>query len=137
MNNRFQLDSWALLALIFREEPAAGRVEHLLEEAAAGHVRLLLSVINLGEVYYILGRRRGEAAATEAVSEIRNLPVTVLQVTEELVFAAARLKMWHTISYADAFAAAAAAEFGATLLTGDPEVLALKSDLRIERLERT
>jgi predicted nucleic acid-binding protein len=136
VNNRFQLDSWALLAFLYREEPAADRVEHLLREAAAGRVRLLLSVVNLGEVFYIFGRRHGETAADHAVAEIKNLPINVLQVDEDRVMAAARLKMRHSVSYANAFAAATAEEFGAILLTGDPELLALKSDLQIEQLER-
>jgi hypothetical protein len=42
----------------------------------------------------------------------------------------------HAISYAGAFAAAATEALGATLVTGDPELLKLESKLATEKLER-
>ena len=70
------------------------------------------------------------------LEEIRSLPMTVLPATWEFVFAATALKMRHPISYADAFAAAAAEELNAVLVTGDPELERLKERIEIEKLER-
>ena len=95
-----------------------------------------MSLMNLGELFYIVGRLQGKDEARQTVADIRQLPLTLLEATEERVFAAARLKMIHRLSYADAFAAAAAQEFQATLLTGDPELIALADHLSIENLRQ-
>ncbi len=130
------LDSWAVLAYSKKESPADLRVLALLEQAGQGTVRLLMSVINLGEVYYRTGRARGERFAEHILAELRLLPIEILPVDETIVFAAARLKMKYSISYADAFAAAASQACKATLLTGDPELVALAGELNIEPLGR-
>ncbi|MBC8450054.1 MAG: type II toxin-antitoxin system VapC family toxin [Chloroflexi bacterium] len=137
MKQRFVLDAWAILAFLQKEEPAASRVKGLLEEAEKGNVELFISVINLGEVAYCIGKVKGENAAETTLNEIRRLALTVVPATEEAVFAAARFKMRHAISYADSFAAAAAEELGAALATGDPELEQLAYRIRIEKLERS
>jgi ribonuclease VapC len=136
MTATFLLDAWAVLAYLKKETPADLRVLALLEQASQGEVRLCLTVINLGEIYYSVGRARGEAFAERILAELRSMPVEILPADEELVFAAARWKMKYPISYADAFAAAAAEQSGAVLVTGDPELLALKAVLNLEALER-
>jgi len=129
------LDAWAILAFLQKEEPAASRVKQLLEEAEKGNVEMFISIINLGEVAYRIGKVRGEDEAKETLDEIRHLSLTVVPATEEAVFAAARFKMRYVISYADAFAAATAVERGAVLVTGDPELQQLESRIRMEKLE--
>jgi predicted nucleic acid-binding protein len=44
--------------------------------------------------------------------------------------------MRHPISYTDAFAAATAEKLQATLVTGDPELVALTGQLKLEALTR-
>ena len=136
MAERFVLDAWALLALLKGEEPAAGRVKELLTGAERGAVDLFVSIINLGEVYYIVGRLKGEAEASRTLSALKRLPVGVVAAGEAEVLAAARLKMRYRIAYADAFAAGAARSLGATLVTGDPELAALQGEVKIEYLRR-
>ncbi len=51
MKARYVLDAWAILALLQKEEPAASRVKHLLQEKRKDSVDLFISIINLGEVY--------------------------------------------------------------------------------------
>jgi predicted nucleic acid-binding protein len=130
------MDAWALLAFIQGEEPAASRVVHLLEDAQNHTIRLYLSLINLGEVFYRIGWVKGETEADETLEELRGLPVTILPAGEEAVLSAARIKMAHPVSYADAFAAAETARLNATLVTGDPELIQLAGVIRIERLQR-
>lgn len=136
MNNRFVLDSWALIALLNKERPASAEVEELLQKAADGQVFLALSIINLGEIYYIVGRNRGSQAADDFLDRISQLPIHLIQADKPRVLAAARLKMDHSISYADAFSTAAAMELDATLLTGDPELLLLSDKVEIQALTR-
>jgi predicted nucleic acid-binding protein len=87
-------------------------------------------------VYYSVGRLRGADYAEQVLADLRLLPIEILPVDEGTVFAAARWKMQYPLAYADAFAAAAAAQYRAVLVTGDPELLALKDKIKIERLGR-
>ena len=133
---RFVLDAWALLALLQKEEPAASQVRSLLQEAQQERWRALVSVINLGEVYYVVGKAKGEAEAQKVTEEIRRLPVEVVPASDTRVFAATHLKIHHPLSYADACAAAIADEFAATLVTGDPELVAMQGTIQVEKLAR-
>jgi predicted nucleic acid-binding protein len=54
----YVLDSYALLAY-FEAEPGGEQVRKLLEEAGEGKCRLYMCVVNLGEVMYIVERKRG------------------------------------------------------------------------------
>lgn len=136
MTSKFVLDAWPVLALLQKEEPAASRVKLLLEEAERGSAVLFISIINLGEVFYRIGKTKGELEAQATLLDIRNLPVNIIPASEESVFAAARYKIRYTISYADAFAAATAKSLNAILVTGDPELVQLMDHLQIEKLER-
>jgi predicted nucleic acid-binding protein len=136
MTPRFVLDAWAMLALLQGEEPAASRVKALLAAAGLGEAELCMSIINLGQVAYRIGKSQGEEAAWETLDQIRRLSLTVIPAGEEAVWAAVRFKIQFAISYADAFAAATAGELKAILVTGDPELLALATGIPIEKLER-
>lgn len=126
------LDSWALLAF-FEDEPAAEAVETLFLAGEAGKTKLLLSVVNWGEIYYSIMRRVSQDAAEAKAVEIAGLPIEIVPVESDLVLArqAARFKATHTLSYADAFAAALAKIRKAELVTGDKEFIALEDEIRI------
>lgn len=134
MSSLYVLDSFALLALL-RDEPAGRAVHALIETAIAGECVLLMSTISLGEVLYHTERRHGTRKVKEILVEIEALPIRILGATRRRVLAAAHLKANHPISYADAFAAGLAQEFGAALVTGDPEFRGLGRSLRVEWLE--
>ena len=129
----FVLDSFALLSH-FQNENRSGRIVSILEQAQQGECRLLMSLINLGEVCNVIERRRGFQAVQFTLSVTENLPIEILPVDKEIVLAAAHLKAQYPISYADAFAAAAAQTYSATLLTGDPEFKALENVIQLEWL---
>ncbi|MGD9050031.1 MAG: type II toxin-antitoxin system VapC family toxin [Anaerolineae bacterium] len=137
MKNPYVLDAWAVLALLQKEEPAASRVSHLLKDALSGDSDLAISIINLGEVIYRIGKVKGEAEALETLAQLRQLPLEIVPATEEAVLAAVLYKMRHAISYADAFAAATADHLSAILVTGDPELVQLEGEIQIEKLART
>jgi predicted nucleic acid-binding protein len=109
------LDSWAVLTLL-QHGPGAERVARELER------RPLMSWINLGEVLYILTRRRGSEEAEETVRDLRRT-LSVELPSETLIRRAAGIKAAHRMAYADAFAAATAVVHGAQLWTADPELL--------------
>jgi ribonuclease VapC len=137
VSGSYVLDAWALLALLQSEEPAASRVRQLLLEGDRQQATLLISIVNLGEVYYRVGRRSDRATALDTLNDIRRLSLTIVPVSDETVFAAADFKMAYAISYADAFAAALADRTDATLVTGDPEFDQLRGRIKLEKLHRT
>ncbi len=122
----YVLDSFALFAYI-QAENAGPVVQGLLENARDNQLMLALSMINLGEVYYVIYREKGEVRAEEILKDLRELPIQLYAATDERVLAAARIKANHPVSYADAFAAGLAQELGATLVTGDPEFKSVES----------
>ena len=130
------LDSWALLALL-KGEPAAGKVEILLNKASAKSIRLLLSVINWGEVYYIIARAGSLQTAEAVMQKIAVLPVEIVPVGDDLLIArqAAIYKATKNMSYADCFAAALAKTRRAQLVTGDSEFESVKGEIKIDWLK--
>ena len=122
------LDSWAVLAWLDGDEPAATAVQ---EAFAAG--RPWMSWLNVGEVAYQLERRHGIDEAGLVVGRLR-AALAFDDVRPERVLAAAHIKAAHPIAFADCFAAASAAARDATLLTGDPELLERDVGCRVRDL---
>jgi len=115
----YVLDSYALLALL-ADEPGAQVVADLI---LADTVKLFLSIINLGEVYYLVWRRHGEAAARAVGQNLwQEDRLTIMEASWPRVEAAARLKAAGGLAYADAFGLGLAQELAACLVTGDPEL---------------
>ena len=129
----YVFDSYAVLAYLEREA-GSERVLSILQAVGTQHCRAILSVINLGEVVYIIERERGLAAAQAALAAIDLLPVEVVAATTDAVLAAAHLKANYRIAYADAFAVAAALAQGGIVVTGDPEFASVDDLIEIEWL---
>jgi ribonuclease VapC len=110
-------------------EPARDFVAKILEEAVEGHSRLVMSAINVGEVYYVLCKNQSADLAESWRESSRTLPVTIEVPTADDIWRAASLKGRFPISYADAFVAALAQKHNCPLMTGDPEFR------RVDRLE--
>jgi uncharacterized protein len=131
------VDSWAILAFLRAEEPGAAAMRRYLRRAQSGNLRLLLNVVNLGEVFYRLLQLTDEAKADERLAQVKALPIDIVPARESLVLEAARVKAAHPLSYADAFAVATGRMEKAPVLTGDPEILALPATVvRVRRLDR-
>ncbi|MGQ0603191.1 MAG: type II toxin-antitoxin system VapC family toxin [Anaerolineales bacterium] len=120
----YVLDSFAVLAYL-EGESGQRRVQVLFEDAQRGALALYLSVINLGEVMYIVEREQGLVGAQRALAALDQLPIQSVPVSRATVMAAAHLKARYAMSYADAFAVVAAQDHGAVLVTGDPEFKSL------------
>ncbi|RLF78409.1 PIN domain nuclease [Thermococci archaeon] len=130
---RIVLDSYAILAYL-ADEKGAEKVEKYLERAREGSVSLYMSTVNLGEVYYILTRRKGVEVADFVVALLKREPVKFVAVDERIALLAGRIKAFHKLSYADAFAVATAVDLNAKLLTGDDEFRSVKEKVEIEWL---
>jgi predicted nucleic acid-binding protein len=130
----FALDSFALLTYL-QDEPVASRIEKLLENAGKEKCHLFLSMINLGELLYITERRGGVAKAQDALALIRQLPIEIVSVDEQTIFAAAHIKANHAISYADSFVVAIAIQQNAIIISGDPEFQSVETIVKVEWLQ--
>lgn len=127
------LDSWALIAF-FEDEPAAEEVEKLLVRAEAGTHKVLLCVVNWGEIYYNTMRKVSQEAAEQKAREIAGLAIEIVGAdgkNMELARQAAIYKAMKKLSYADAFAAALAKIRNAELVTGDQEFQCLDGEIKI------
>ncbi|MGI9951570.1 type II toxin-antitoxin system VapC family toxin [Moorellaceae bacterium AZ2] len=126
---KFVLDSYAILALV-EDEPGAQVVADILSEEGT---ELYLSVVNLGEVYYIISRERGERAAEEVVRGVMDEEtVAIVEVSWPRAREAARIKAKGRLSYADAFVLGLALELKAPVVTGDPEIQDIAESLGTE-----
>lgn len=90
-----------------------------------------MSVINLGELYYMQARKSGIIQAESSIKFVKRAGIIIEPVTTERVMNAARIKATISLSYADAFAASLALELNATLVTGDAEYKPLEPNLKV------
>ncbi len=128
------LDSWAIMAY-FEDEPAAEKVADIIAQAHEEETPLFMSVVNAGEVWYILARRTSESEANRGIQELRQLGIGFVDADWDLTHEAAGFKSKHKMSYADCFAAALAKQKKALLLTGDPEFKQVESHVTINWLK--
>ncbi len=129
----FVLDSYALLAYL-EGENGAEEVRLVLQNAEQEKAIVWMSLINLGEVAYITEREQGLTCAQEVLAAVQQLPIQLFPVDQDAVLAAAHIKAHHRLSFADAFAAAAAQVLEATLLTGDPEFHGIENLIQVQWL---
>ena len=130
----YLLDSFALLAYL-NDEAGKMRVQELLLLAKDSKCRLLMCQINLGEALYIVERERGLPVAQSVLALVESLSIELLEACRDLVLDAAHIKANHALSYADAFAVAAAMREQAIVLTGDPEFESVDDLIEIEWLK--
>ena len=111
------LDANALYRFLMNQ-PGADVVERLLKQARDANVALMISVINWGEVYYNIAKRKGFKDAQEFMARVRLLPLNVVNADEPITESAAHLKAGCGLPYADCFAAAVTGR-GNVLVTAD------------------
>ena len=131
------LDAHALMVL-FNDEPGAEKIERILIKAESGSPKLLMSVVNWGEIYYSILRGASQEMAEAKAHEIAGMQIELVPVDAddlELVRQAAAFKATRKMSYADCFAAALAKIKNAELVTGDREFKQLARDVKIHWLD--
>jgi len=127
------LDSWAVLAY-FEDEPAGEAVGEIIADAYENGINLLMSLVNVGEVWYIVARQTSEKEADACIDQLRQLGINFAEVDWKLVRHAARFKSKHKMSFADCFAAGLAKEHSAQLVTGDKEFQSVTEEIKINWL---
>jgi predicted nucleic acid-binding protein len=118
MTRTYVLDASAVLDFV-EAGHGSGTVERLLNDALHQQSVVFVSVVNWGEVFYLLWHRRGEENARQVMASLSPLPLEVIPVDEVQAFKAAEIKALHKLSFVDGLAAALAELRNATLVTGD------------------
>ena len=129
------LDSWAVIAYL-EGEPSAEKIADLIADAHEHDIPLFMSVVNAGEVWYILAREASTSDADRAIAELRRLRIELIDADWTLAHEAGGFKAKHKMSLADCFAGALAKQKKAALLTGDLEFKQIEGDITIEWLRR-
>ncbi len=124
------IDSWVLMAL-FNDEPAAEQAEKLLEHATAERHKLLMSVVNWGEVYYSVLRGASPEMAEQKLKEMDAMPIEIVSADLHQTKQAAIYKATKKMSYADCFGAALAKIKNAEFVTGDLEFKEVEKEIKI------
>ena len=127
---KITLDSHAVIKLL-RNEDGAGKVERIINEAKENRVPLLMSVVNLGEVFYITQRKHGTQEALRACDALESVPINMIPAGKEISMLAASLKSEKKMSYADCFAAATAMMHKTALVTGDKEFKEVEKEIKV------
>lgn len=117
---RIVFDSFAFIAL-FRDEPGRDFVKDLLVKMSNDEIEGYITTINIGEIYYMICRKSNAKAADMAMAALKQFPLHIVDADLKLTMEAAAIKANHSLSYADAFAAALTINKKATLITGDRE----------------
>lgn len=128
------LDSWAIMSYL-EGEASAERVADIMADAHEDGVPLFMSVINAGEVWYILAREVSVAEADSSIRQLRQLGIDFIDADWDLAHVAAGFKSKHKMSFADCFAAALTKQKKATLLTGDAEFKQVEPEITIDWLK--
>ena len=124
------LDSYAMMAF-FQDEPGADFVRGLIHKAMESDTSLLMSIVNLGEVWYSIARTNSPEIADQYIHEIKGMGIEIVETDWTLTRQAAAFKVGGNISYADCFAAALAKLKKADLVTGDNEFKPLDGEIKI------
>jgi predicted nucleic acid-binding protein len=102
---RIVLDASAVMTF-FENRPGAENVEDLIDLGVADKHQLLMSVFNLGEVYYSIWRAHGLGVARKILEDLLRLPIDMVDADLELTRLATELRADHKLPYTDCFAAA-------------------------------
>jgi len=129
-NKIIVFDSYALLCF-FKKESGYEEVKKLLNDAENKELELLLSTVNLTEIYYSISREFGENRANEVLTLIDSLCITIVNVDMELAVVAARIKSIYTIAIGDCFAIGLAKLNHAKVITGDPEFKQIQNEVEV------
>lgn len=130
------LDSWAVIAYL-ENEPAAETVADIIADAHDQGAPLLLTVVNAGEVWYIVAREASVTDADATIKQLHDLGIEFIDADWELAKDAGYFKSRNKMSFADCFAAALARQRKAQLATGDPEFKQVEQEITVHWLAKS
>ena len=135
MKERF-LDANAVLRYFgVSKGQGSSKVRALFQQAERGRARLSMSVVNLGEVHYVLLKHVGEPRARHYVQVLQHV-ATMVEADAAQALHAAEMKHQYKLGYADSFAATLAVTLKATLVSADPAFEKLGKTLKWLRLPK-
>lgn len=129
------LDSGAVISYL-EDEPTAETVADIIADAHEQGVSLLMTVVNAGEVWYIVAREASVADADASIKQLRDLGIEFVDADWELAKDAGYFKSRNKMSFADCFAAALARQRKAHLATGDPEFKQIEQEVTVHWLTK-
>jgi predicted nucleic acid-binding protein len=115
----------------FDNREGSDRLESIIASAESRTASVYMSAINVGEVFYVIWRRKGETEARRRIQQLVSSPIMIVPAQLAEVLHAAELKAKYRCGYADAFAAALAISKRATLVTADPDLRRFSDKLKI------
>lgn len=128
------LDSWAVIAYL-EGEAAAEKVADHIADAHENDIPLFMSVVNAGEVWYIIAREASVNDADRSIAELKRLGIAFIDADWPLAHEAGGFKAKYKMSFADCFAAALAKLKKASLITGDPEFKQVEREIAVNWLD--
>ena len=132
----YVLDANAVLRYFAVGDGQGGeKVRGLFEQAERNQAQLSMSVINMGEVFYILLKHIGEQRSLHYIQVVQHA-VTMIDADANITIDAATLKHQYKLGYADSFAAALALASKATLVSADPSFEKIGKSLKWMRLPK-
>ena len=132
-SRNYVLDSTAFLTM-FEDEAGSDTVQDLLEQANTSEILVFVSFVTFTEIFYITLREKGEEEAQKRIKLMDALATTRIESSKELSLIAGRLKAAYRLSFADAWIAATAIFYDATLVHKDPEFEQLQDKLQALKL---
>lgn len=126
-------DSSALLSFI-RDEDGAERVLQLLELAEKRKVRIIMPLIQYGEVVYIANIRGNHASFSQTVALLETLPIEYPQIDKSSVIVASQYKLRGGLAYPECFLIAIALQYQGVIVTKDSEFKKFEKELSVEWL---
>ena len=124
------LDSFALLAFL-QDEPGAQVVEDFILQAQDGKNQLVMSVVNLGEIWYSIARKSSSETADHYIEQIQGMPIEIINADWQLTRLAATHKAKGNISYADCYVVALAELCHGQVITGDREFRSVENEIEV------
>jgi len=130
---RYTLDTSAIIAY-FANEAGADTVEGILVLADRRRTEVYASFMTYMEVLYRVWKRLGEREGKAAYLRLRALAVRRVDVSEEQLLTASRIKAAYDLSVADAWIASTAFITRSQLIHKDPEFRSLENELLLLEL---
>jgi predicted nucleic acid-binding protein len=128
--DQLTFDSEAIIAFLLAET-GGDKVRDLLKKVQMGDAEGYINIINLTEVYYTLSRKNSKTAE-EKQRNLRIYGLKIVSIEDNGLWReAAKIKRFHNLSLADAFAVATAKKFKSKLVAGRDKDF---SDLDVELL---
>lgn len=124
------LDASALIAYL-EKEPGYEKIKDVFARAVESDKRILMSVVNWGEVCYILMKGYGLEKTSEVLALIETFPLEIIPADQETAKQAAFYKAKKKLPYADSYAAALSKIWKGELLTSDKEFKLVEDEIKI------